>query len=147
MQAAAGLAQFSHLADFVKARRHNFKLLHEGLSRFEDVLLLPEETPNSEPSWFGFPIIVRENSLFERLDIVRFLNSKRIATRLLFGGNLTRQPFMRGRTYRAAGNLVNADRIMNQCFWIGVYPGLDSTAISYVLDCINEFIVEGSRIS
>jgi CDP-6-deoxy-D-xylo-4-hexulose-3-dehydrase len=100
---------------------------------------LPEATRNSEPSWFGFVITLRDAAPFRRDEIVRHLNQKKIGTRLLFGGNLIRQPYMKDRNYRVHGDLVNGDRIMNQTFWIGVYPGLGAEQINYVLETIREF--------
>jgi CDP-4-dehydro-6-deoxyglucose reductase, E1 len=139
MQAAVGLAQLEHLNGFVEARRRNFDMLKDGLRDLEEYFILPEATPNSEPSWFGFVITLRDAAPFRRDDIVRHLNEKKIGTRLLFGGNLTRQPYMKDRNYRVHGDLVNSDRIMNQTFWIGVYPGLGAEQINYVLETIHEF--------
>jgi CDP-6-deoxy-D-xylo-4-hexulose-3-dehydrase len=139
MQAAVGVAQLQHLDDFVSARRRNFDRLKRGLADLEEFFVLPEATPNSEPSWFGFLLTVREDAPFNRDAIVRHLNDKKIGTRLLFGGNLTRQPYMKGRNYRVHGTLANSDRIMNQTFWIGVYPGLGADEIGYVLETIHDF--------
>jgi CDP-6-deoxy-D-xylo-4-hexulose-3-dehydrase len=139
MQAAVGVSQLAHLDDFVAARRRNFDLLKAGLRDLEDVFVLPEATAGAEPSWFGFLITVREGAPFTRDEIVRRLNEARIGTRLLFGGNLTRQPYMLGRHFRVHGDLTNSDRIMHQTFWIGVYPGLGEPAIAYMLDVIRDF--------
>jgi CDP-6-deoxy-D-xylo-4-hexulose-3-dehydrase len=142
MQAAVGVSQLAHLDDFVAARRRNFDLLKAGLGDLEDVFVLPEATPGSEPSWFGFLLTVREGAPFTRDALVRRLNEARIGTRLLFGGNLTRQPYMIGRDFRVCGELTNSDRIMRRTFWIGVYPGLDEAAIGYALDVIHDFCRE-----
>jgi CDP-4-dehydro-6-deoxyglucose reductase, E1 len=139
MQAAVGVAQLGHLDDFVQARRRNFDMLKEGLRDLEEYFVLPEATPNSQPSWFGFVITLRDNAPLRRDDIVRHLNDRKIGTRLLFGGNLIRQPYMKGRNYRVHGELANSDRIVNQTFWIGVYPGLGAEHIGYVLETIHEF--------
>jgi CDP-6-deoxy-D-xylo-4-hexulose-3-dehydrase len=139
MQAAVGLAQLGHLDDFIAARRHNFALLEAGLSELAEFFVLPAATPNSEPSWFGFPLTVREDAPFGRDEVLQHLNDRKIATRLLFGGNLTRQPYMRGRQYRVHGDLTNSDRIMNQTFWIGLYPGVGEAAIGYVVDVLRGF--------
>ncbi len=139
MQAAVGLAQLDHLEDFIAARRQNFATLKQGLRELEEFFILPEATPNSEPSWFGFLLTVRPSAPFRRDDIVRHLDDKKIGTRLLFGGNLIRQPYMQGRNYRVHGELTNSDRIMNDTFWIGVYPGLGSPELDYVLTTIREF--------
>jgi CDP-6-deoxy-D-xylo-4-hexulose-3-dehydrase len=139
MQAAVGVSQLAHLDDFVAARRRNFDLLKAGLRDLEDVFVLPEATAGAEPSWFGFLITVREGAPFTRDEIVRRLNEARIGTRLLFGGNLTRQPYMLGRHFRVHGDLTNSDRIMHRTFWIGVYPGLGEPAIAYMLDVIRDF--------
>ncbi len=120
-------------------RRRNFALLKEGLSDLEEFFVLPEATPNSEPSWFGFLLTVREGAPFSRDQIVRRLSERKIGTRLLFGGNLTRQPYMKGQNYRVHGSLVNSDRIMRQTFWIGVFPGISLDGIGYVLDTIHDF--------
>jgi CDP-6-deoxy-D-xylo-4-hexulose-3-dehydrase len=139
MQAAVGVAQLEHLTGFLQARRRNFDMLKAGLRDLEEYFILPEATPNSEPSWFGFVITLRDEAPFGRDDLVRHLNEKKIGTRLLFGGNLIRQPYMKDRNYRVHGDLVNGDRIMNKTFWIGVYPGLGTEQIDYVLETIHEF--------
>lgn len=139
MQAAVGVAQLEHLDGFVQARRRNFDMLKNGMRDLEEFFVLPEATPNSEPSWFGFVITLRDGAPFRRDDLVRHLNEKKIGTRLLFGGNLIRQPYMKDRNYRVHGDLVNGDRIMNQTFWIGVYPGLGGEQIDYVLETIHAF--------
>ena len=145
MQAAVGVSQLAHLEDFVAARRRNFDRLRDGLRDLEDVFILPEATVGAEPSWFGFLLTVREDAPFTRDQIVRALNGARIGTRLLFGGNLTRQPYMLGRDYRVCGELTNSDRIMRQTFWIGVYPGLGEPAIDYMLDVIHDFCKGGKE--
>jgi CDP-6-deoxy-D-xylo-4-hexulose-3-dehydrase len=139
MQAAVGVAQLKHLDDFVAARRRNFGRLRAELSDLEEFFVLPEATPGSDPSWFGFVLTIRDAAPFDRAAIIRYLNEKKIGTRLLFGGNLTRQPYMKNRDYRVHGTLANSDRIMNQTFWIGVYPGLGQQAIDYVIETIHEF--------
>lgn len=143
LQAAVGLGQVAKLPDFIARRKRNFSLLYEGLSRYQDELLLPQATPGSDPSWFGFPITVRETAPFTRLDLVRHLESRRIGTRLLFGGNLTRQPAYRGVPHRTVGDLRNTDTIMQRTFWIGVYPGLTDDMIAYVLEAFAEFFGDG----
>lgn len=142
MQASVGLAQMGHVDDFVMARRKNFSFLKHALLPLEEFLILPEATPESDPSWFGFPILVREDAPFDRDDLVRFLNQRKIGTRLLFGGNLVRQPYMTGRTFRANGDLSNSDRVMRQAFWIGVYPGLDAVSLGFVAESITDFCVD-----
>jgi CDP-6-deoxy-D-xylo-4-hexulose-3-dehydrase len=139
MQAAVGVSQLEHLDDFVAARRRNFDLLKAGLRDLEHLLVLPEATPGTEPSWFGFLLTVREDAPFSRDEIVKHLNAMKIGTRLLFGGNLIRQPYMKGRNFRVHGDLDNSDRIMRQTFWIGLYPGLSPEAIAYMLDVIHAF--------
>lgn len=140
MQAAVGVAQLGHLEDFIAARRRNFDLLKDSFREFENYFVLPEATKGTDPSWFGFVLTVRENAPFCRDDLVAYLNEKKIGTRLLFGGNLIRQPYMKGRKFRVHGEVTNADRIMNQTFWIGVYPAIDREAIAYVLDTVRTFI-------
>ncbi len=144
MQAAVGVSQLAHLDDFITARRRNFALLKEGLRELEEFFVLPEATPGSEPSWFGLPLTVRDGAPFGRDDVTRHLEAHRIGTRLLFGGNLTRQPYMRGRDHRVHGALANSDRIMNRTFWIGVYPGLGPEEIGYVLDTFRAFCRAGA---
>ncbi len=146
MQAAVGLAQMDHLDGFVAARRRNFAFLKAGLRKFEDLMLLPEATPNSDPSWFGFPITVKDGAPFPRDELVLYLNKHRIGTRLLFGGNLIRQPYMIGRNFRVEGPLTNAERIMTSTFWIGLYPGLGEAELSYMLDVISQFVSEKVRV-
>ena len=139
MQAAVGVAQLERLPGFIEARRRNFATLHAGLSDLKDVLCLPRATPGSEPSWFGFPILVREDAPFTRDALTRFLESRRIATRLLFGGNLVRQPAYAGVKHRVVGDLANSDRVMHGAFWIGVHPGLSEEMIAWMTQSIHEF--------
>ncbi len=136
MQAAVGLAQLDRLEDFIAARRRNFDLLTEMLTPMEDLFILPRATPNSEPSWFGYPPTVRETAPFTRDELVQYLEANRIGTRLLFGGNLIRQPYMRGRDYRVIGELTNADIVTDRTFWIGLYPGLGADHLEFVVDSI-----------
>ncbi|MEJ7925886.1 lipopolysaccharide biosynthesis protein RfbH [Sphingobium sp. AN641] len=140
MQAAVGLAQMDHLEDFIAARRRNFDLLTEVFREFEDVFILPEPTRNSEPSWFGYPLTLRENVGFQREELTQYFDEMKIATRLLFGGNLLRQPYMKGRNYRVVGDLTNADIVTERTFWIGVFPGLDASHIEYVGDKVRAFL-------
>lgn len=144
MQAAVGLAQLERIEEFVAKRRENFDYLRTRLLPLADVLELPEATADSQPSWFGFPITLKESSGVDRLTLLRHLDQQKIGTRLLFAGNLTRQPYMTGRHYRVSGTLENADRIMNQTFWLGVWPGLDTAQLDYVAEklrvfCLPEF--------
>ncbi|AIA70377.1 CDP-4-keto-6-deoxy-D-glucose-3-dehydratase [Pectobacterium atrosepticum SCRI1043] len=139
MQAACGLAQMDRLPDFVAKRNANFEYLKAGLASCEEFIELPEATPNSEPSWFGFPITLKEESGINRIDLVKFLDDAKIGTRLLFAGNLTRQPYFEGVKYRVVGELTNTDRIMNQTFWIGIYPGLDTEHLDFVIGKFEEF--------
>lgn len=139
MQAAVGVAQLKKLPNFIEARKHNWQLLREALMPFEEFLILPQATPCSDPSWFGFLITVRPEAPFSRDELVHHLESRKIATRLLFGGNLTRQPGYHAMPCRIAGELTNTDIVMNQSFWIGVYPGLANVHISYVINGFHEF--------
>ena len=139
MQAAVGLAQMDRLEGFIADRKRNFAMLKEGLEELEEFLVLPEATARSEPSWFGFPITVRPEAPFTRDELVLHLNDKKIATRLLFGGNLVRQPYMIGREFRTVGDLPNANLVVTNTFWIGVYPGLGQPQLAYVLDVIRAF--------
>jgi CDP-6-deoxy-D-xylo-4-hexulose-3-dehydrase len=140
MQAAVGVAQLDHIEDFVAARLRNFDLLTEVFGRWEDLFILPRATANSQPSWFGFPLTLRADAPFSRDDLVRYLDAKRIGTRLLFGGNLIRQPYMKHYNYRVVGELTNSDIVMNNTFWIGLYPGLTADHIGYVGDMVGQFI-------
>ena len=139
MQAACGLAQIDRLADFIKVRKNNFSILKDGLKSCEEFLILPEATPRSDPSWFGFIMTLRPNSKVNRLELLEYLAKHKIDTRLLFGGNLTRQPYMIGRNYRAVGELTNTDRVMNDSFWIGVYPGLTKEMLGFVIKKLKTF--------
>lgn len=139
MQAAVGVAELDKLPEFVAQRRHNFEFLHQQLQDLQDVLELPEPTPGSEPSWFGFLISVKENAPFSRNDLVQYLEEKRIGTRLLFGGNLIRQPAYEGLNYRMVGDLPKTDQVMARAFWIGLFPGLTEAMLEYVVAKIIEF--------
>lgn len=144
MQAAVGLAQMDHLDGFIAARRRNFAQLTEVLREFEDIFILPEATPNSDPSWFGFPLTLRDGLPFKREDLTQFLDAAKIGTRLLFGGNLIRQPYMRGQNFRVSGSLENADIVTERTFWVGVYPGLGEDHIGYMKDTVAEFLRRSS---
>ncbi len=139
MQAACALAQMDRVEDFIAARKANFKYLKERLANCAQFLHLPEATPKSEPSWFGFPLVLKESSGVKRSDLINFLDQNKIATRLLFAGNLTRQPYMIGRNFRVSGELTNTDTVMNQTFWLGVWPGLTTQQLDYVVDKLEEF--------
>jgi CDP-4-dehydro-6-deoxyglucose reductase, E1 len=139
MQAACALAQMDRLDGFVAARKRNFAYLKERLKSVEDFLILPEATPGSDPSWFGFLLTLREKSQSRRVDLIEYLDQYGIGTRLLFAGNLTRQPSMVGRQYRVSGDLANTDRIMNDTFWIGVHPGLDEEMLDFVAGKIEAY--------
>lgn len=139
MQAAVGCSQLDKLSGFVAARRRNFALLKSGMQALEEFFILPEATPESDPSWFGFALTVRDNAPFKRDALLIHLNEKRIGTRLLFGGNLLRQPYMIGRPHRVIGEMTNSDIVMRSTFWIGVYPGLSEDAIAYMLETIRDY--------
>ena len=144
MQAAVGLAQLDKLESFVAARRANFRRLHEGLSDLQEWLILPEPTPNSDPSWFGFPIALREDCPVDRDRVLRFMNDRKIATRLLFGGNLLRQPAYLQTEHRRVGNLPVADFVMNNVFWVGVYPGLRVEQLDYMVESFHDLLAPSS---
>ncbi|HEX4048141.1 MAG TPA: lipopolysaccharide biosynthesis protein RfbH [Elusimicrobiota bacterium] len=139
MQAAVGVAQLEKLDGFIAARRRNFDALKRGLKPFEDRLILPEPTPNSEPSWFGFPISVRPGAGFKREELTAFLEAGRIGTRLLFAGNITRQPYFKDQPHRVVGELSGSDAVMRDAFWIGVYPGITPEMIGYVIERFGAF--------
>lgn len=140
MQAACGLAQFEKAPQFIQARKDNFKFLKESLKSCEEFLQLPEATQNSEPSWFGFPITVKEGSPVSRLELTTYLDENKIGTRLLFAGNLTRQPYMANAKYRVSGELTNTDNVMNNTFWIGVQPGLTQEMLEFVVTKIENYL-------
>jgi CDP-4-dehydro-6-deoxyglucose reductase, E1 len=138
MQAAVGVAQLQKLPGFIEARRNNFRVLYKGLSDLQEFLILPEATSGSDPSWFGFPIGVRPEERCTREQVISHLESRRIATRLLFGGNLLRQPAYQEINRRIVGSLENSDFVMNNVFWIGVYPGLTREKIDYIISAFHE---------
>jgi CDP-6-deoxy-D-xylo-4-hexulose-3-dehydrase len=143
MQAAVGVAQLDKLPGFIEARKRNFARLTDGLSDLDELFILPEATPNSDPSWFGFPIAVRREAPIDRNAVVRHLEDRGIATRLLFAGNLLRQPAYKDIEHRVVGTLDNADFVMECVFWIGVYPGLSDAHVDYVVEILHE-IAEGA---
>jgi CDP-4-dehydro-6-deoxyglucose reductase, E1 len=145
MQAAVGVAQLAKLPSFVQARKRNWRLLREGLHSLEEWLILPEPTPGSDPSWFGFLLTVRPGAPFTRADLVQWLEGRRIQTRQLFGANLVRQPAFRTVPYRVAGNLHNSDVTMTRSVWVGVYPALSEEMLAYVIDSIHDFVVTRVR--
>lgn len=139
MQAACGLAQMDRVEDLVQKRKDNYAYLREGLAGCEEFIILPEATKNSDPSWFGFPITIKEDCGIDRVDLLKFMDQYKIGTRLLFAGNLTRQPYFENLEYRVVGDLTNTDLIMNNTFWIGVYPGLDENHLDFVIEKFEEF--------
>ena len=148
MQAAIGCAQLDKFPSFVERRRHNFDRLYKGLAETEDKLILPEAARNSRPSWFGFLITCREGA--DRNQVVQYVESKGVQTRMLFAGNLTKHPCfdqMRraGEGYRVAGSLANTDRIMADTFWVGVYPGMTDEMIDYMAAVIKEAAQHAGR--
>lgn len=143
MQAACGLAQIDRAAGFIQARKDNFAYLKERLQSCTEFLILPEATEHSDPSWFGFPLTLKPEANVARVDLLTYLDQHKIGTRLLFAGNLTRQPYMQGRHYRVSGELTNTDRVMNDTFWIGVYPGLTREMLDFAVARLEEFFGVG----
>ncbi|WP_374581649.1 lipopolysaccharide biosynthesis protein RfbH [Pseudoduganella sp.] len=139
MQAACGLAQIDRAPGFIQARKDNFAYLTERLQSCAEFLVLPQATENSDPSWFGFPVTLKPEANASRVDLLTYLDQHKIGTRLLFAGNLTRQPYMIGRNYRVSGELVNTDRVMNDTFWIGVYPGLSREMLDFAATKLEQF--------
>jgi CDP-6-deoxy-D-xylo-4-hexulose-3-dehydrase len=139
MQAACGLAQLESLEKFIKKRKENFNFLYENLKDLEDFLILPEAEENSDPSWFGFPLSLKESDKYNRNDLVQNLNKNKIRTRFLFSGNLTKQPFMKNVNYKIHKSLDNTNFIMNNTFWIGLYPALQKDHLNYVTTNIKKF--------
>lgn len=139
MQAAVGTEQLKKLSKFVEIRKKNFNTIYNKLESYKEYLLLPEIERNADPSWFGFPIIVKPNSGFTRDEIVNFLENKKVATRMLFGGNLTKQPAYEGINFRIADSLENTNIIMNNLFWVGLYPGITIEKMDYMLKIFGDF--------
>lgn len=140
MQASVGLAQLSKIGTFIEKRKENFNWLKKHLEKHEKYFLLPKETENSEPSWFGFPILIKDNAPFSLLELNRYLFSHNVDTRPIFTGNITKQPYFKNKQFRIIGNLNNTDKMMERTFWIGVYPGLTVDMLEYVVKIIDEFI-------
>jgi CDP-6-deoxy-D-xylo-4-hexulose-3-dehydrase len=140
MQAACGLAQLEQARAFIEKRKENFKFLYERLSSCEEFLILPNATADSEPSWFGFPITIKEEAPISRLDLLKYLDQNKVGTRLLFAGNLIKQPYMLGRNYRVCGSLINTDIVMNQTFWIGLQPALTLEMLDYSAAQIERYL-------
>lgn len=144
LQAAIGCAQLDKLPDFVKQRKENFQTLYEGLQEYSNFFILPEATKSSSPSWFGFILTLQEDLPFTRQEIVNYLEKQRIQTRNLFAGNIVRQPLFtnlqEGKDYNVCGNLENTDIVMNRSFWLGVYPGMKTDALEYMISSIKKFI-------
>ncbi len=140
MQAACGLAQMDKLEGFIQARKDNFKYLYERLQSCQDFLILPEATANSDPSWFGFLMTIKPEANIRRVDLLSYLDQEKIGTRLLFAGNLIRQPYMEGRSYRVSGDLTHTDTVMNDSFWVGVYPGLTEEMLDFTASKIETFL-------
>lgn len=140
MQAACALAQMDRLPEFIEKRKHNFAYLKNQLKSAEEFLVLPEATHDSVPAWFGFPVTLRDDAPCERLDLLKYLEQNRIGTRLLFAGNLTRQPCFHGKNYRQVGDLKNTDTVMNNTFWLGIYPALSETMLDYTAEKLKTFL-------
>jgi CDP-6-deoxy-D-xylo-4-hexulose-3-dehydrase len=138
IQAAIGLAQLDRLPAFVETRRKNWQFLRDSLNHLEEYILLPEPTFGSNPSWFGFAITLKVGGEKTRNQVVKELNERKIATRLLFGGNLLRQPAFQNTSRRVVGELTNTDRVMNDTFWVGVWPGINKQMLEYMVCEISE---------
>lgn len=139
MQAACGLAQLERAQEFIDTRKRNYELLKARLRKLNDFIDIAQATPNSEPSWFGFPVTLKETAGVNRVDLLKFLDQHKIGTRLLFAGNLTRQPYFQGVEYRVVGDLTNTDNTMNNTFWLGIYPGLGEEHFDFVAEKFEEF--------
>ena len=140
MQAACGLGQLKKINDFIEKRNYNFNYFQKRFKDLEEFFILPKKTINSEPSWFGFPLTIRDNKYFNRNELVKYLEQKNIHSRLLFAGNILKQPYMIGQTYKVSGKLKNTEKILFDTFWLGVFPGLDNQMLDYVVDSISEYI-------
>jgi CDP-6-deoxy-D-xylo-4-hexulose-3-dehydrase len=139
MQAACGLAQLASLDQFIVKRKENFNFLYKNLKDLQELLILPQAEKNSDPSWFGFPISLKTNIKFNRSDLIKYLNNNKIGTRLLFGGNLIKQPYMKNVKFKVHGELKNTNFIMENTFWIGLYPGLSQEHLEYSASKIKNF--------
>jgi len=140
MQAAIGLAQLKKLDSFISKRKENYRYLYENLLKLSDIVVLPEPANNSDPSWFGFPIRIKEESPVQRDEMVQYLSQRNIDTRLLFGGNLIKQPAYENARFRKVGHCENTDIVMNQVFWLGVTPLLTERQLSYVIESLSELV-------
>ena len=140
MQAACGLAQLDRLEGFVEQRKANFDFLLKKFRNLEEFLILPAPTPHSQPSWFGFPATLRSNSPVGRLELLTYLEQEKVGTRLLFAGNLVRQPYMAGKNYRVSNELTHTDRVMNDTFWIGLQPALTQDMLTYSASTIANYL-------
>jgi CDP-6-deoxy-D-xylo-4-hexulose-3-dehydrase len=139
MQAACGLAQLDRLENFIKIRKENFNFLYKSLKNLEEFFILPQAEDNSVPSWFGFPLSLRSDKRFDRNVLVKYLNENKIGTRLLFSGNLTKQPYMKNINFKVHKSLNNTDFVMENTFWIGLYPGLSIKHLEYIIFVIKKF--------
>jgi CDP-4-dehydro-6-deoxyglucose reductase, E1 len=143
IQAACGVAQLEKIDTFIKARKDNFNYLTECLKEIKEFVYLPKATINSDPAWFGYPITIKPSSSVKRVDLLKYLNQNKIGTRLLFAGNITKQPYFKDIKYRVVGNLNNTDIIMENTFWVGVYPGLTKEMLDHIADSIKVFFGVG----
>jgi len=143
MQAACGLAQLDKAPMFIDQRKRNFTSLREQLADCEEFLILPQATEGADPSWFGFPITLRKNAPVARVDLLTYLDQEKVGTRLLFAGNLVRQPYMAGRHFRVSGELKNTDTVMSDTFWIGVQPALSQTMLEWSAGKIRSYLGVG----
>ena len=139
MQAAVGPEQLNRLPQFIEIRKANFSYLKKRLACLDEFLILPISTPKSDPAWFGFPITLRDEAQVNRTELLKYLEHYRIGTRLLFAGNLIRQPYFKGKRYRVHSLLSKTDQVMNNTFWIGIYPGLNETILDFVANKIQDF--------
>jgi CDP-6-deoxy-D-xylo-4-hexulose-3-dehydrase len=139
MQAACGLAQLDRLDGFISKRKKNFNYLYESLKELSEFLILPEKEKNSDPSWFGFPLTIRDENKFDRAKLMQFLSEHNIGSRLLFAGNVTKQPYMKNINYRISSTLEKSEIVMKNTFWIGLYPGLSNKHLDFSSEKIKEF--------
>ena len=145
MQAACGLAQLHRLDVFIEKRKENFNFLYSNLKDLEEFLILPKAEESSDPSWFGFPLSLKTNTKFNRSDLIKYLNENKIGTRLLFSGNLTKQPYMKNTDFKVHGDLKNTDLIMENTFWIGLYPGLKEKHLEYSVNKLIDFFANKNK--
>ena len=145
LQASVGVAQLDKLEKFIDKRKSNWEMLYQGLKGLEEYFVLPRKEQNSDPSWFGFALTIKDNAPFSRPDLINFLDERKIGSRFLFGGNILWQPAYQNIEHREVGSLSNSDTVALSTFWLGVFPGLTNEMINYIIQSINEYVESKSK--